>query len=498
MWTRERLAVLGQTATVAVITAATFLAFFLRDYLLMRADSTGYALDVFYTGMVVPTLFVNVLLVPLGTALVPHFVGSGLLRGGPGAWPELTRLVLRLSAVLATVALLLATLFGSYAQWIAPGFDAQKLAAVREVLLVGAAIMALGGSLIVLNAALNASGNQAVAALAQLAVAVVAVAAVLTLYPALGVMAAAWGMLAGQAVNLALLLFYLWGRGRAEPPSAAGPGLRLSAKALTLQYLPLVGASLLAGLTLPITNTLAAALPAGSVALFGFGYKVILFLTGVIATALTAVVVPYFASRHDTAKELAEHDTSFFLWVITLATLPVVMAVYGWADAAVAVILPWPAQAGGTAGMTRVIKIGIVQLPFFGVSVVLTRYLIAARRSAHVFFAATLSVAVLVVAGRLLESRFGLAGIAAATTLSAGVMSVYLLVVLSHAGQVSLPHLVSTLVFWMLFITMSVCLHYKSYTGIVICCFCILLLLAANRDAIRPWLRLNAASRPRF
>jgi len=491
MWTRERLAVLGRTMTVALITAATSLMFFFRDYLLMRADQAGHALDVFYTGMVVPTLVVNVLLIPLGVALVPYFVRTRALRNGPQDWPGLARLALRLSAVLVPLALLLAALFASYARWLAPGFDAAKLAAVRDVLAVGAAIMALGGTLIVLNAALNASGSQAAAALAQSAVAAVAVAAVLALYPTLGVMAAAWGMLAGQIVNLALVLFYLWGRGRKAPASAAVPSdPRVFRREIMLQYLPLVGSSLLAGLTLPITNSLAAALPAGSVALFGFGYKVILFLTGIIATALTAVVVPYFASRHDASQELAGHDAAFFLWVITLATVPIVMAVYGWAGAAVALLLPGSLRAaGGAAEMTRVIKFGIVQLPFFGVSVVLTRYLIASRRSAQVFFAAALSIAVLVAAGRLLERRFGLAGISAATTLSAGVMSVYLLAVLSRARQISVPHLVSTLVFWMLFITMSVCLQCKSYTGIVLCSFSILLLLATNRDAIQPWLR---------
>lgn len=495
MWTRERLAVLAQTLAVAAITTVTFLVFFFRDYLLMRADQTGRALDVFYTGMVVPTLVVSVVLIPFGTTLMPYFVRIGALKHGLRALSEVLRIALRLSATLAGFAVILALVFAGYANWIAPGFDTHKLAEVYDVLVVGVIIMALGGSVIVLNAALNAAGRRVLTALAQLAVAVVAVAVVLMLYPALGVLAAVLGMLAGQLVNLAILVLYLWRRkARGPMPVVPSSPEGLPWREFGAQYLPLVGAALLAGMTLLVTNALAATLPPGSVALFGFGYKVILFVTGIIATALTAVVVPFFVARFDVSREQAGRDAAFFLWTITLATLPIVMATYEWADEAVDALLPDRIRAaGGAVEMARVIKFGIVQLPFFSVSVVLSRYLIACRRSAHVFFASLLSMTVLVVAGRLLMARFGIAGIAVATTLSTGVMSLYLLAVLYHARQISASHLVSTLVFWMLFITVSVCMHYASYTGIVICLFAIALLLSSNRDAIRPWLRWGVA-----
>lgn len=494
MWTRERLTVLARTLAVASITAITFLAFFLRDYLLMRADHGGHVLDVFYTGMVVPALVVNVLLIPFGTALVPYFVRIGALDHGLHALPEVLRVALRLSAWLAVAALILALVFDGYAAWIAPGFDANKLSEVHEVLVVGVIIMTIGGSVIVLNSALNAAGRQMLTAVAQLAVAVVAIAVVTAFYPVFGVMAAVTGMLAGQVVNLAILVLYIRRRKNACPTSGVSPAAGLSWRELATQYLPLIGAALLAGLTLPVTNALAATLPSGSVALFGFGYKVILFITGIIATALTAVVVPFFVTRFDASREQAGRDAAFFLWIITLATLPIVMATYEWADEAMDAMLPDRIRAaGGAIEMARVIKFGIVQLPFFSVSVVLTRYLVACRRSAHVLLAALLSVAVLALTGALLRGHFGIAGIAVATTLSVGVMSLYLLLVLYRVGQISPSHLVSTLVFWMLFVTLSVCMHYASYTGIVISLFAITLLLASNRDAIRPWLKWSTA-----
>lgn len=494
MWTRDRVAVLMRTLTVALITAVTFLTLFFRDYILLRTDHTGYILDVFYTGMVVPTVVVNVGLIPLGTALVPYLVRIGVISGCRGSLREVLHISIRISVVLVILALLLTRGFSGYAQWIAPGFGQQKLADVQEVLAVGAAIMALGGVMTVFNATLNAVGFQVVTALAQLAVPIVAVVA-LALYPEFGAITAVVGMLAGQLLNLALVSLVLWFQkgpetGPAMPPHSDS----ISWRDFRLQYLPLIGAALLTGLTLPITNALSATLPSGSVALFSFGYKVVLFVTGVIATALTAVVVPFFVTQFDASREQAGRDAAFFLWFLTLATLPLVMTVYQWADGVVEFLFPEQiVAAGGGNEMARVIKFGMVQLPFFSVSVVLTRFLIACRRTGQVFLAAVVAVSVLVLTGKLLMRHFGISGIAVATSLSTAVMSIYLLVAVHRTRQISTPHVVSTLVFWMMFVTVSICMYYASYTGIAICLFAIILLLASNRDAIRPWLRWGAA-----
>jgi len=494
MWTRERLSVLLQTLAVALITAATFLGFFYRDFLLIRADGSGSALDVFYIGILLPTLIVNVLLVPFGSALVPHFVHLRPLLPDSGAAGSVYRLAAGVGGLLAVISLFLLMAYSGYADWLAPGFSSHKLAAARDVLMVSVVIMAMGGVVIVLNALLNAAGRQLLTSFGQLSVAMVAIVVVVLFYPHWGLQSAVYGMLFGQLVNLVVLIVALRKLGFPSPRVAVQQTREgISVYGLLPQYLPLVGSALLAGLTIPVASVLVATLHDGSVGLFGFGYKAIVFITGVFNTAIGAVLVPFFASRFGETPEASRRDMSFFVGVITIGMLPVVMGVYAWGDSIVAIMFGGMLHdLEGAVEVGRVVKFGIVQLPFFGISLILTKYLIANHRSRHVFESAILGLVTLLLTGVVLREFLGLGGVAIAASFSVGITAVYLLFVLYRSGHISLFNLMATLVFLMLFVTLSVCLHYASYTGVILCIFSILLLLANNRNVVRLWFHGSA------
>lgn len=389
-----------------------------------------------------------------------------------------------LSLLLALVSILLYFLAPYLFSALSWHYSDEKMAVILKIMNIYLVILLLSGLVVTANAILNTEGILIFPTVAQLAVPVVVFMALLMFGAAHGINAAAYGMLAGQIVNLVLVVYAL--RRWVSLPLLR-PDISMALQQLPFyQYFILVAASLSAALVVPVANAIAAKLPVGSIAIIGLGLKVVLLVTGVLGMGMTTVLLPYFSNlvakfNHHQARS----DLSFFLLLVTLLSVPAALVLTVLAEfVTVAVFANSALSEVDIHNVVRVIQYGVIQLPFFTCGLVAIKFITAYQRTWIILLSSLVGLVLTVILGVFLAKLFGVGGISLAMTLS---MAVSAAILVSYANY--LKHLpVSDSVFivfnWILFITLFICLHYRVYVAAVISGSAYLLLVAGNWHAM--------------
>lgn len=475
---------IGAAATVSLLTLIGSLGFFARDLFMVRWLGAGNEMDNFFLGAMIPMFFVSVLSIPAGTAMTPVF---SVLQNASDRLAQarvIGSVVLFLSLLLALVSILLhflAPYLFSMLNW---HYTGEQMAAILEIMNVYLIILLLSGLVVTANAVLNTEGISVFPAAAQLVVPVVVLLALLMFGSAYGIDAAAYGMLAGQVINLALVIYAL--RRWVTLPSLR-PDISIALQKLPFrQYLILVAASLSAALFVPVANAIAANLPSGSVAIIGLGSKVILLITGVIGIGMTTVLLPYFSSlvakfHHHQAKS----DLSFFLLFVTLLSVPAALVLTVLAEFVTGAVFANSAlNEADIQNLVKVIQYGVIQLPFFTCGLVAIKFITAYQRTWVILLSSLVGLLLTVILGVLLARFFGVGGISMAMTLSMAVSTAILVSYANHLKHLPVSDSVFIVFNWAIFITLFICLHYRVYVGAVISGSAYLLLVAGNWHAM--------------
>jgi murein biosynthesis integral membrane protein MurJ len=460
-----RSTVFSTGALVAALTGLAYLGLFVRDIMMARMFGLGAELDAFVVATLVPMLLVTVFSAPVGTTAIPAFLE---LHPDRRRAQELVRLIafafMCFAALLALVLVLAAPLLIPAIGW---NFPPQKIERTITIMMWMVPIFVLSGMVVLGNALLNALGRYTVPASAQATVALFAILALFLFGREHGALAAVAGMFVGQVANLSIVIYLLGKQGVSLMP--VPPRSYAGLRPLLDQYLPLVAAAIFVNLAGPVNAAMASALPEGSVAALSLGVKIVLFTTGVVGAAVATVMLPYFSrvlARHNTID--ANRELSFFIVAASAITIPASIAIYTCAEAIVRLAFQGGQfQADDVVLVARVLGYGILQLPFFTVNLVLVKFAIASRRAQRALLASVIGLAANVVLNLLLMERLGVAGIALATTLSIACSTAVLLFVFHRRGHIAWVDLIMIALNWMMFMTFAVCLHFRSYAGVI-------------------------------
>jgi putative peptidoglycan lipid II flippase len=319
---------------------------------------------------------------------------------------------------------------------------------------------------------------------AQLIVPVAAILSLLIFGEGHGVQAVMMGMVAGQLLNLLIVHLYLK---RQDVSLWASLGsfrfARSSGGSLTPllgQYLPLVASAFFISAAALVSSMLAMSLPEGAVSAFNLGNKVVLFVTGLVGTAMTAVMLPYFSAMVSKNHLVtARRELSLFLLFATFVSVPVSAGMYIWAEPIIRL-----AFEGGTFGndstavVTRVMQYSVVQLPFFICNALLLKFATATRHVIAISAVAIVGLVVNVVACLLLMRHMGVAGIALGMSISMLVSTVLLTLVLVRYWHITWFDAVVMLMNWLLYGTLLIGVHFGSTPSIVVTIIAYLVLLA--------------------
>ena len=477
----------GAGIIVTALTGLTYAGLFLRDVIIARWFGVGADLDAFFIASAIPMFIVAVLSAPLGTMIIPQFLSVRATRSDAVAQQMVSGMLMIYTAFTIFVALGLGLAAPSLLQLIANNFPADKIQLAQSLLILMLPIMIISGVVIVGNAMLNALHNFAVPAAAQLVVPVMSIAALGIFGNRYGIASVIIGMLAGQLINLAIVVNALAKNGFSVRPRWT-QGAYLPASVLA-QYLPLVTAALLVNLAVPINMAMASTLIEGSIAALGLGNKIVIVITGLVGATMATIILPHFASYMARSRLLdARKELSFLLLAASVLMIPVALILFESADVIVRL-----AFGGGAMGdneldvVARVTRFGILQLPFFTANLLILKFAIATRHAGRVMIASLFGVAANAALNLVLMGHSGVAGIALAASIAVALSAGLMLILFNRLGHISWVDLIMVALNWMLYTTLVICLQYGSYTGVAVTVFALASLLYGQWSILVRW-----------
>lgn len=423
--------ILGAAVIVAVFTAAAKVVFFAKELVVAWQFGTLDLLDAFLIAYAVPSFAINLITGSFNAALIPAYVQVREDQG-PTSANGLYASAMTLGILLLTICTgLIVVLAPLYLRILASGFDQDKLSLTITLLYLLSPVIILSGITTIRGAILNAGEKFAIPALIPVITPVMTIVFILIMG---NIYSLALGLVIGQMTEAFLLGVALKRRGVKR--SFGWHGVDPSLRQVIQQFLPMVAGAFLMGSTQLVDQAFAASLPAGNVAILGYGNKVISFPLQIAAMAIGTSVLPYFSAmlaRND--WRAARQMLNRYLKLIFLLAIPATLLLILFSEPLVRLLLQRGAFTAADAKIVADVQAyGALQIPFYLGGILIVR-LISAMRANHILmWGAVLNVIVNFSADYILMNVFGIVGIAFSTSLVYLLSFTYLLFMLRLLG----------------------------------------------------------------
>jgi putative peptidoglycan lipid II flippase len=276
-------------ARVLSLTAIAQVAAFGKSILIAYYFGIGVQLDGYYLGQAIPVTITGILMGFLQTGFLTVYAGQ-LAKAETHAAAALLG---RMLAVLTLVGVITGIVLSAAAPWIVSLLAPDSASSVQDAAVASLRVLAfllLLNSLVdCLSLALSAHGSFAVAAFAPTANALVA-SALLAALPDWGLHNLIWGTLLGFFVQLTLVAAEVRRRG-----ITVIWNVRVKLASVATAGASIVPGLVFANLSVLVPQIIAARMGDGAVATFSFAARLHGAATQVLAMALSAVLLPYFA-----------------------------------------------------------------------------------------------------------------------------------------------------------------------------------------------------------
>lgn len=168
----------------------------------------------------------------------------------------------------------------------------------------------------------------------------------------------------------------------------------------------------------PIDQFSAAQLGDGAIALLGYGNRIIALFSGIGAVAISRAALPMLAQMLASGSS-KEAERSAVLWSFAMFVVGAAFVAICWPFAEFAVRVLYERGEFGaseSSAVAGVLRLGLLQLPFYFAGMVLVQYLAAANRQIEIGVVAIVNLLTKVVGNLTLPSVLGVGGIALATS----------------------------------------------------------------------------------
>ena len=300
---------------------------------------------------------------------------------------------------------------------IASHFDAAKLELTVKLFYGLLPIVVITGIATNCTAVLNTFDRFAWPALAPIVISVSIIGCALLWGGRLGIWAMVYGSVAGALIH-AILVAWMMDR-HGYNFRLRWHGMNEATREVAHQYGPVLLSGVVASSGLLVDQSMAAMLPAGSVSALVYANRFVSVVLTLLAGAVSTAIVPYF-SRMIAHKDWAgcRHTLRTWVGLTTLVSVPTALALMAGAHLLIRIAFQHGAFGPkDTAVVAPVLIMYAIQIPFFVVSRVHYRFLVAMRRTDMVLYCGILNLALDVVLNLVLMRYFGVAGIALATSL---------------------------------------------------------------------------------
>ena len=375
------------------------------------------AMDAFLAAALIPTLLVNLISESMNQALVPTLVRVRELEGRNRAQQLLSSSMLCMCLLLVGASAAMALAAHAIFPLLASHFSPAKLALSIHLFYALLPVVVLAGIATICTAVLNTLDRFALPALAPAVISVSILVGALFFGGRFGIWAMIYATLAGTLLQAVIVAMMMQSAGYRF--SLHWYGMTAAAREVAGQYVPVLLSCLVASGGLLVDQSMAAMLPSGSVSALVYANRFVGVVLTLLAGALSTALVPYL-SRMVAHRDWAGCRHTLRVWTILTALVSVPLAallIFG--SRPLVHIAFQHGQFGprDTAVVATVLAMYAIQIPFFAVSRVFYRFIVAMRRTDLVLYCGAINLGLDIVLNLVLMRRLGVAGIALATSL---------------------------------------------------------------------------------
>ena len=404
-------------ASVAVAGGVVKIAATFKEFAVAGVYGRSDAMDAFLTAFLIPNLLINLVSESMNQALIPTLIRVRLREGHARAQELLSSSMLWMCVLLTATSAVMAGTARWFFPLIASNYPAAKLDLAVRLFYALLPVVLLSGIASNCTAVLNTFERFAVPALVPVVMPLSIVAGALLLHRTLGIWVLVYSTLFGALASAVVLVGMMDARGYRF--RLRWHGSNEATREVAHQYGPGLLSSVVASSGLLVDQAMVAMLAAGSVSALVFAGRFVGVVVTLLAGAVSAAVVPYFSSM------VAERDWQgcrkiLRTWVrlTAVVSVPIAMALIAGSHVLIRVTLQHGVFGGAdTSVVTPVLAMYAIQIPFFVVSRVFYRFLVAMRRMELIFYCGALNLGLDIVFNLVLMRWLGVAGIALATSL---------------------------------------------------------------------------------
>ncbi len=376
---------------------------------------TGNVLDAFLIALLIPNFLVNIVTGSFNAAFIPTYIRTREKKGREEAGRLLSSAIIWSLGILGVATLVIVLAAPFFLPIIGSAFNPEKLALTHRLLILVSPIIVLSGIVTIWGAVLNSEERFALTSVLPILIPLVTIS-LLVLRPSWGIYSMVLGLVSALILQLFFLSLILKKRGVAL--KLKWYGMSEDLKCVIRQCLPMAIGVILMGSTTVVDQTMAAMLPAGSVAALNYGNRIIAFPMGLICIALGTAVIPYFS------KMTAQNDWTNikrtlkrYLGLIILASIPIVLIFAVFSDAIVKVIFERGSfSASDTQIVGKVQFYYAFQIPFYVAGILGVRLISSMRKNQVLMWISGVNLVTNIVFNYLFMQWLGVAGIALSTS----------------------------------------------------------------------------------
>ena len=375
------------------------------------------AMDAFLAAALIPSLLVNLISESMNQALVPTLVRVREQEGHDRAQQLLSSSVLWMCLLLAAASAAMALFARGFFPLIASHFAPAKLTLAIHLFYALLPVVLITGIATNCTAVLNTQDRFAFPALAPMVISFAIIIGAIEFGARLGIWAMVYSTLLGSLLHAIIVAWMMQRRGYRF--HLRWHGMDQPTREVAGQYGPVLLSSVVSSGGLLVDQAMAAMLVAGSVSALVYANRFVSVVLTLLAGAISTAIIPYLSrmiATHDWAR--CRHTIRTWVRLTALVSVPIAVLLIACARPLVRVAL----QHGNfgprdTNVVASVLAMYAIQIPFFVVSRVYYRFIVAMRRTDLILYCGIINLGLDIVLNLVLMRRFGVAGIALATSL---------------------------------------------------------------------------------
>jgi putative peptidoglycan lipid II flippase len=389
----------------------------IKEFVVAGAFGRTDAMDAFLIAFMVPGLLVNLFSESMNQALIPTLVKVREQEGPEKAQQLLSSAMIWTCMLLTCGSLAMAIAARLFFPIVVPHFSPAKLLLTEALFYSLLPVVLIAGIASNCTAVLNTFDRFAWPALAPMVTPLVVMLGAWFLSARIGIWSLVYANLAGALIHALLMIWMMHTHGYRF--DLRWHGASAAAREVAGQYGPILLSGLVASSGMLVDQGMAASLNSGSVATLAYANRFVGVILNLLAGAIATAVTPYFSrlvARRDWAG--CRHTMNTYVGLTALVSVPLALVMILGSHSLIRLTFQHGVfGAVDTAAVAPVQAMYAIQLPFFVVSRVFYRYLVAIRRTSLILYCGIINLVLDVILNLVLMRWFGVAGIALATSL---------------------------------------------------------------------------------